>query len=485
MKKSTVFLLVFMMVFTSCSGTEKTAEQTSAAESTSETSAESIKSNLPGDLNYNGLILTVIHSGDVMFGADSLEMSGDIVNDAIYRRNADVKEQLNVEFEYVETDYDIAPYIRETVLGGIDAYQLISGSQWIIAPVVLENAFMNLKDGEYLDFESPWWAENYNREASVGDHVRYFAGGDISLSMLQLMSCMYYNKTLYGSLEGDPDELYATVVNGEWTLDEFGAIGARCYADLNGNGTSDDGDQYGYGLITANLTDHLTYDAGIRVTERDSEGIPVLILNNEKTISFTEKLYGLFYTNPGGRVFPATNDSNQITIPGKFIGNEMMFDLGWFHTSALFRDMEGDYGLIPYPKYDEAQEKYLSLVHDTAQVYCVPITVGSRFDAACAVMEALAFEAYKSVTPAFYEIALKVKYIRDSNDTALRIVDMIHDGATTDFAYIYNYTLNDIGLIMRSLMGGKKSDFASEYAKRESKVKTDLDALIELYTSLG
>jgi hypothetical protein len=162
-----------------------------------------------------------------------------------------------------------------------------------------------------------------------------------------------------------------------------------------------------------------------------------------------------------------------------------MFDLGWFYTSSLFRTMEGDYGLIPYPKFDEAQEKYLSLVHDTALVYCVPITIGNNFDAVSATMEALAFEAYKSVTPAFYEIALKLKYIRDSDDTALQIVDMIHAGATTDFAYIYNYALNDIGLIMRALMGGKRSDFASEYAKKENGVITKLDELIELYTSLG
>ena len=115
----------------------------------------------------------------------------------------------------------------------------------------------------------------------------------------------------------------------------------------------------------------------------------------------------------------------------------------------------------------------------------MPITVGDSFDAVSAVMEALAFEAYKKVTPAFYEIALKLKYIRDSDDIALRIVDMIHTGATTDFAYIYNYALNDIGLIMRVLMGGKRSDFASEYAKKESGVITKLDELIELYTSLG
>lgn len=489
MKKITAILMALCMLMTACGATSDTGgnkQITTIAnkEATAEAAETELKSNLPDDLNLEGMTITILTAGDPMFVDAVAEISGDVVNDSIYARNSNIKEQLNVNFVYVPQDYDIAPVIRAAVLGGVDDYQLISGSQWIIAPVVLENAFMNLLDNKYLELDNPWWAVEYNKEAAVGNNMRFFISGDITLSMLKNMSCIYYNKTFYENMFGDADEMYTTVMDGKWTLDKLGEIGTQCYSDLNGDGNADDSDQYGYGVITANLTDHITYDAGIRVTQRRADGIPELIINNEKTIAYTEKLYNLFYENAGSRIFPATDDSNNITIPNKFKNNEIMFDLGWFSTSEILRDMEGDYGLIPYPKYNEAEEKYLSLVHDTSFVYCIPITIGNKFDNVCAVMEAMAFESYKDVTPTFYEIALKVKYVRDSDETALKIVDIIHAGATTDFAYIYNYALNNVGLIMRDLMGGKNSDFSSAYAKIQNAVLTQFDALIELYTSL-
>jgi len=72
------------------------------------------------------------------------------------------------------------------------------------------------------------------------------------------------------------------------------------------------------------------------------------------------------------------------------------------------------------------------------------------------------------VTPTYYEVALKIKYIRDSNDIALKIVDMIHDGATTVFACIYNYALENAELVIRTLMTAKTADLASHYAANGS-----------------
>lgn len=50
-----------------------------------------------------------------------------------------------------------------------------------------------------------------------------------------------------------------------------------------------------------------------------------------------------------------------------FIGNGMLVDAG------NLRDMEDDYGILPHPKFDEAQEQYRSLVHDQALLTRVSI----------------------------------------------------------------------------------------------------------------
>lgn len=488
-------LALIVPIVVSCS--ETTDKKPDAAEQTTPSINETvvdteIKSLLPADLDYNGEIIKILNcmyftaNDDFMFNA--IELSGDIVNDAVYERNLNVQNQLNVEFDlinkYLSGGDNTQNFISNSVLAGDNSFDMIFGIQYDCVPLVVNNIFYNLIDAPYLNLEKQWWAYDYIREMSVGNDRLYFLTGDITLGLIRNMSCMYFNKSFYVDLLGDPEDMYNMVVDGKWTFDQFSEYNKMCYKDLNGDGKADTNDQFGVGVITANLTDHLTYDAGMRVTTRNSAGVPELTMNNEKMATFTQKMYELYYENPGVYVFPADYNSLDIVIPNKFKANEMLFMLGWFYSSETLRDMDVDYGIIPFPKYDENQPTYLSLAHDISTLACVPATC-DKIDVVSAIMEALAFEGYKNVIPAYYEIALKVKYVRDSTETALQIIDMIYENSTTDFAYVYNYALNNIGLIMRELMGGKKSDFVSLYTSKETGVVTKFDELIDVYTSLN
>ena len=503
MKRILLIILAVVLVIpiaVSCSekadtDKENISSETTAADAADTTSAEEeteLQSLLPADLDFDGEVIKILNcmyfvaTDDYIFNVT--ELSGDVVNDAVYERNINVQNQLNVEFElinkYLSGGDATQNLIRASVLAGDEAFDIIFGIQYDVVPLVVTDMFYNIVDEAYLNFDQPWWASDYIREMSVGDDRIYFAAGDISLGLIRNMSCMYFNKSFYTDMFGDPEEVYNMVVDGKWTFDQYAEYSRQCYKDLNGDGASDINDQFGCGVITANLTDHLTYDAGMRVTTRNSDGIPELTMNNEKMVNFTQRMYELYYENPGIFVFPPDYNSLDIVIPNKFKGNEMLFMLGWFYSSETLRDMDVDYGIIPFPKYDENQPAYLSLAHDISTIVCLPATC-TKAEAATAVMEALAFEGYKNVMPAYYEIALKVKYVRDSTDTALRIIDMIYENSTTDFAYVYNYALNSIGLIMRELMGNKKADFVSAYAAKETVLITKFDELINVYTNLN
>ncbi len=481
---SVLILFALLCTLLASCGEETPAVQeigtTAAADAETEAVTE-LSANVPPNTDLDGLTISLLHAGDIMFKAED---DGDVVNAAIIARNTAVEEALNCTFATTTHDYDVDSVIRPQILAGDTTYNLYSGSQWILAPLVLENCFRNLLDTG-LDFSADWWATDYIDEAAVGNGARFLCGGDITLDMLQWQSCIFFNKQVYADLFGDPSEMYAQVLDGKWTLDGFASMGKTVYSDLNGDGKADDGDRYSIGVHTANLTDHLAFDTGFRVTQRDAKNVPVIVVGSERAAEFTQKLYALFYENEGTRVFTASNDTNNITIPGKFKNNELLFDLGWFNTMQYLRDMEGDFGLIPYPKYNEAQENYLSLVHDVAHVYAVPLTsTDEETQMLSYALEMLAFLAWRDVTPTYYEVALKVKYVRDSDDVALKIVDMVHDGATTDFGYIYSYALDQIGTIMRTMMGNKSADFVSKWAEKESSVTAKFNSLVELYQSL-
>ncbi len=483
-------LLILSFLFVTASACSETAEvepaETAAVSDTTAAETEP-DCELPDDLNYEGAnvrILNYNYFGEDAYILNVTEQTGDIIKDAVYLRNEAVSERLNTEFVFTDkftmNGEDFGKLISSVIMADSDEYDIIHGVQYSAAQQLLNNYFLNMAGLEYLNFDAAWWATDYIKEGTIGNNKIFFASGDISLGHIRDMSCAFFNKAVYENYFGDTNDFYQLVYSGKWTLDTFGEYAKTCYGDVNGDGMKDKDDYYGAGVIVSNLTDHFTYDAGIRATTRNTDDIPELTINNEKTIAFTQKLYSLFYENDGVYVYPPTDETNYITLPGKLKNNELLLLFGWFHTADYLRDMPGDYGVIPFPKFDETQETYLSLPHDIATIYCLPITC-TTVEMSAAVMEAMAFEGYKTVIPSYYEVALKMKYFRDSDDMAMQIVDMIHDNPVTDFAYIYNYALGNIGLVMRDLMSGKKSDFASHYAKIETSVQTKLDDLVSLY----
>ena len=443
---------------------------------------------IPKDVTFGGEEIRIINSTyypeELIFVNVEGEI-GEIVNDAVYRRNLKVQNDLSVNFKFIDTALlsggDFQRMVRNSVKSGSDDYDILIGVQYDCVQLATANLYTNLIGAPYIDLDKPWWAAKHiQEEMSIGKDTLYFLAGDISLNFIRNMGCAFFNKYLYSEYFGNPDDMYKLVLDGKWTLDKLDEMCRMMYKDLNGDGKPDNGDQYGSGVITGNLTDHFTYSAGIRATARDDQGVPYFVMNSERTATFTDKLHKLYYGNEGVKVYPSTEESVQATIPSKFMNNELLFDFGFFYISEYLRDMKSDYGLIPFPKYDEGQPSYFSLAHDIIPLYCVPTTC-TKMEAVSAVLEAMAFESYKTVVPAYYEIALKLKYTRDTADDAFKIIDMIHDNVTTDFAYVYNYALQNIGLIMRDLMGSKSADFVSKYEKLEPKAQTSLEKLINTY----
>ncbi|MCL2159282.1 MAG: hypothetical protein FWH48_07745, partial [Oscillospiraceae bacterium] len=253
------------------------------------------------------------------------------------------------------------------------------------------------------------------------------------------------------------------------------------YKDLDGDGTTGEEDQYGMIGHTYSTTDLFTYSSGIRATARDEDGLPYFAFNNEKTVRFTEKLYDIFYDGPGMFLInvSAIPEFDQY-MNNKFATNKVLFRADVMVSSERLRSMETDFGMIPFPKLDESEPSYLTLVHDVAPLMCIPVTC-EKDELVGSVLEEMAYRGYMGMTPAFFDVALKNKYMRDSDDAAMQCLDMIRLGAMTDFAYVYNYALNNMGLIMRDLMTRKSSDFVSAYEKIEDRANTSLQKIIEAY----
>ena len=496
MKKSKILLLVLILaaVFASCSKddnkeTPSNTEDKSAA--TGETFAEREKSPVPDDLKFDGQTVRFF-SYYPEEGVDTDRMSvkekdtGDVVNDSIYKRNMDVMDKFGVIFEFTYSPPGAAgnypnDLISKAVAAGMDDYEIVIGNQYQCVQLATKGVYKNLINLPYLDITNKWWATQYINDLTIGKDVLMYVTGDISLSWLVRLSAVYFNKKLYADNFGQPDDFYQLVLDGKWTLDELNTMVKSVYRDLDGDGAPGEDDQYGMIGHTYSTTDLFTYSSGVRATARDENGLPYFVFNNEKTVRYTEKLYDIFYGGPGMFLI------NVAAIPefdrymnDKFAANKVLFRADVLVSGERLRNMETDFGIIPFPKFDENEPSYLALVHDVAPLLCIPLTC-EKDELAGAVLEEMAFRGYMDMTPAFFDVALKNKYMRDSDDKAMQCLDIIRINAMTDFAYVYNYALNNVGLIMRDLMTKKSSNFVSAYEKTEDKANKSLQKIIEAY----
>ncbi len=95
------------------------------------------------------------------------------------------------------------------------------------------------------------------------------------------------------------------------------------------------------------------------------------------------------------------------------------------------------------------------------------------------MVQALSAESRKTVTPTLYEIALKTRYLRDNESK--EVMDLIIDGNTFDFGYVYNvgfaYTIE---VMIREGNNNFRSYYTKNFTTARYKLKTILKAFDKL-----
>jgi hypothetical protein len=145
-----------------------------------------------------------------------------------------------------------------------------------------------------------------------------------------------------------------------------------------------------------------------------------------------------------------------------------------------FREMQTNFGVIPFPKLDEAQQKYYTYSSNGVPLFAVPIT-NPDLERTGIIAEALAAESSKTVIPAYIDVALGNKYLRD--DDSKPMIDIILNSRVYDLAYSYQWS--SIGATINNAMVKNDRNIVSIYEKNADKVKKAIDATIEKYKELN
>ncbi len=411
-------------------------------------------------------------------------MTGDVVDDAIYERNQRVEERFNIDITSINDGlgwYEHGSYVQQLILAGGNDFD-ISMNHIVGGPnYVLEGSFLNLYDLEYIDFTKPWWSGQMVDEMTVNNQL--YLTADV-LGMGALKSAKVHFLNLKEFSEYNLELPYQQVLDGTWTFDKLIALTKDVYEDVNGNSQKDTGDFFGY-TSHASQNGYLTaFEAPVLVKD-DAETLK-LGVQSEKMTAIIEKIYSWYFETPGSCIVTG-NDPDTGVVQNDWQAN--LFAQGHSlvgfalleYATTTFRNSNVEYGIIPFPKWDENQESYRTFCG--GDLIGVPVTAEDP-ERTGIILEALAAETYKTVVPAFFETALKEKFTFDAESG--QMLDIVNNTLTISFAYAYDNWEGFGHLCGKLFAGGNPTkDFASYYAGNESSARARLQLIVDFYEENG
>ena len=487
MKKTLALLLAAMILMTGCSesnnnenenGTnessseETTSSTTGSEESESETEETIPAPELPADIDWGGELFNIIYPYWSLYEKylTSDELIGDAVNDAMFLRNETVEDKLNVELLFINKGAIGGMYgeIKTNVTSGDSSYGMavlhcIEGLPGLLS----DNLIYDWNKIPYVDLTKPYWNSSILEQLTI-DGVTPFAASDL---LIADPNVIWFNNDI--ATDMGIGNLYDIVFDGKWTLDEMIKLCDKVVVDLDGDGEMTDKDQYGIcGNLGWNL-DSFQQGCGQYIAEF-VDGVPQIAIQTEKMKSIVDKVYALCMEGNRGYVKSEIDD--------RYIPFETYHALFYFQSLSSmerYRDTNVDYGIIPYPKYDEAQKEYLSL--NWTGLQCIPVSC-KNIELAGMVAEELGYENKKSVLPTYFDQLLDGKIAR--HDETRAMLDIIFDNCVYDFGLNFSNQRNFLQTIP-DLLREDSTDLSSYVNKNLKVAKKVYERIISDFAKLG
>lgn len=469
-----IFLLMLGNISCGSSGDENESVQTTVSVVESSTPESGPTPELP-ELDFDGYTFTFyMREGTAVDDMYAEEIDGDTMNDAIYDRNTEVASRFNINYAVV-TDSANGTLAKDTILAGEDAYDLIIPHARYAFTYAQSGLVLNwLADLEYVDLDMPWWVQDARDSFTICDKL-YAMTGDISYQNLGATKAMFFNKKLFDTYGWEYP--YQLVLDGDWTFDKFSELALSAYSDLNGDTVYDfETDRSGFATTWWGTPINILFTADQRICEKNADGELELCLNTEKTVEVFEKFFDLM-NNDGCYIHM---DDDATPIFDRFIEGELLFMEATIGGFDKLRDMEDDFGIIPCPKFDASLDRYITGVDAGCNLIVVPITASDPARTS-AILEALAYEGWKSVLPTYYDVVLTSKYSRD--EESVQMLEIIHESRIYDIGYFYSVENFPMALSSTGWQLCKTTDhsFSSYYAQNEAAGLAALDKINEFY----
>ena len=177
---------------------------------------------------------------------------------------------------------------------------------------------------------------------------------------------------------------------------------------------------------------------------------------------------------------PPSNDASDILLINS---GRLMFQTVSLANLEKCRDYDVEFGILPYPKYDESQKDYISL--DWGGLMSVPSSVTDP-ELVGAAMELFAWESENEVIPAYYDLVLAGKLSRDKDSSSM--LDIVFDSIAYEIGgnyFGFSNGFNDLFYALpRLAVSDKSSDFSSLYEKHSKSAEKEIEKFYKALNEL-
>ena len=453
-----------------------------------------LKDNLPKDLNYEGEEVTVLYWSDVENPEFEQEtVTGDNVRDAIYDRNNQIEDRLNVTIKWVGVPGDggerknFVAHVDSVYRADTQDYDLIASYAPTQGSLAVQGYLYNLAtlENSYVDLKMPWWPQQLVETISFGD-AYYFISGDMSTNVLYMMHLVYINKDLFSQYQLELP--YKMVREGTWTMDEMIELTTGRYRDADNDNVQSEKDYYGFQSMDY-VADSFYFACNMHLVDDDPNDMLVISpdVGSAKTVKLVNKL---------GK-WAATDDvwiHNTALDAGDYVEGRKVYQrataegrvlMSLQHTcvgAKSYSNADWSVGCVPIPKYDLKQQNYYTGMGNPWSIYGIFVDFDDRGDKAAtltmlsAVMECWASEGFRLTTPEIFEVNFQLKYSEGQDETDM--YEYVRSGITFDIGKIFAGELTNMATqCSRAIQ--TNSAWSSTYKAYERSIRTKLAQIVE------
>lgn len=495
MKKSISLLLCLCMLLStlaSCSnGSNSTdGKDTSSQDSVSENQANSdsvnstdsedtperYTANIPAGTTYGGQTFTIAtypNDGGMWTDVDwsATETTGEALNDAAYSRMTYVEDLLDIN---IEPAYTTGPEDNTTLGisvttndGAYDLFTLNVGNVLSQAAKGYVQDLNTVADKGTLELTAPWWDQNIINDLSIANKS-YGLTGDIGVLYKKSIAAIMFNKTILANAQ--LENPYTLMEEGKWTVDKMVELGSKVSQDLDGNGVRNTEDQYGL-ICFCDMLAIAMIGCDVPFFTKDENDMPVNTFFNDRSVAVLEKLSTLMYNTDLTYSWSVAGAGEDPAFK-MFQTDKSLFYYGEMHAVETMRVMESPFGILPMPKYDEAQESYYHCLNPLrAATYVIP-TTNVEYTMTGYILDALGAESKNVLTPAYYDRTLKGQISRDEESVAS--LNIILNTVRYDLGYLGGWGLS-------SMLNTMADSYSTDLASRNKSMNKVINKSVEKF----